>query len=138
MQNRYRGSAIKTVLVTGATGFLGRIISKNLCQYGYQVIGTGRSESPEQKVVKNFEYIKADISDTKTLGKICHDKQPDVIVHCAGIAHQKMFRSLPDTLYDKINYHAAVNLAKIGGKTNPNLYFILLSSICVYGGKWRH
>ncbi len=133
MQNRYSGSAIKTVLVTGATGFLGWMISKNLCRYGYQVIGTGRSGSPAHKGVKNFEYIKADISDTTTLDKICHDKQPDVIVHCAGIAHQKMFRPLPDTLYDKINYHAAVNLAQIGGKTNPNLYFIFLSSICVYG-----
>lgn len=133
MQNRCRDSAIKTVLVTGATGFLGRIISKNLCQYGYQVIGTGRSKSPKQRVVKNFEYIKADISDTKTLGKICNDKQPDVIVHCAGIAHQKTFRPLPDILYDKINHHACMNLAEIGGKANPNLYFIFLSSICVYG-----
>jgi len=133
MQNRCRDSAIKTVLVTGATGFLGQIIYRNLCQYGYQVIGTGRSEIPKQKVVKNFEYIKADISDTKILAKICNDKQPDVIVHCAGIAHQRTFRPLPDILYDKINHHASMNLAKIGGKANPNLYFILLSSICVYG-----
>ena len=133
MQNRCKDSAIKTVLVTGATGFLGRSISENLCQYGYQVIGTGRSKILKQRAVKNFEYIKADISDIKMLCRICNDKQPDVIVHCAGIAHQKAFRPLPDILYDKINHHACINLAKIGGKANPNLYFILLSSICVYG-----
>lgn len=124
---------IKTVLVTGATGFLGQKISMDLCQYGYQVIGIGRSISPNQKALKNPEYIQADISDTKTLEKICNIKQPDVIVHCAGIAHQNTLRPLPDILYDKINHHASVKLAQIGGKTNPNLYFILLSSICVYG-----
>jgi len=133
MQNKCRDSAIKTVLVTGATGFLGQIISKNLWQYGYHVVGTGRSKSPKQGALTNFEYIKADISDIKMLNKICNDKQPDVIVHCAGIAHQKTFRPLPDVLYDKINHHACMNLAKIGGKANPNVYFILLSSICVYG-----
>lgn len=133
MQNRSICPGTKTVLVTGATGFLGQIISMALCQYGYQVIGTSRSESPKQAPVKNFEYIKADISDTKMLGKICKDRQPDVIVHCAGIAHQRMFCALPDILYDNINHNASVNLAKIGGKTNPNLYFIFLSSICVYG-----
>lgn len=133
MQNEYISPGIKTVLVTGATGFLGQIISRDLCQYGYQVIGSSRSESPKQPTVKNFEYIKTDISDTKMLGKICNDKQPDVIVHCAGIAHQRTFRPLPDFLYDKINHHASINLAKIGGKTNPNLYFIFLSSISVYG-----
>lgn len=134
MQNKCISSpGIKTVLVTGATGFLGQIISMALSQYGYQVIGTSRSKDPKQKAVKNFEYIKADISDTNMLEKICNDTQPDVIVHCAGIAHQSPFRPIPDVLYDKINHHAAMNLARIGGKTNPNLYFILLSSICVYG-----
>jgi nucleoside-diphosphate-sugar epimerase len=133
MQNRSKDSAIKTVFVTGATGFLGRIISRTLCQYGYQVIGTGRSKTPKQKLVKNFEYISADISDTKMLANICNDKQPDIIVHCAGLAHQRTFRPLPDILYDKINHQACMDLAEIGGKANPNLYFIFLSSICVYG-----
>ena len=133
MQNRCKCSVVKTVLVTGATGFLGHIISRDLCRYGYQVIGISRSETPKQKKVKNIEYIKADMSDSKMLAEICNDKQPDVIVHCAGIAHQRTLRPLPDTLYDKINHHASVNLAKIAGKTNPNLYFIFLSSICVYG-----
>jgi len=133
MQNRYKGSVIKTILVTGATGFLGKIISRELCKDGYQIIGTGRSKIPKQKAVRNVEYIKVDISDTKMLAKICNDKRPDVIVHCAGIAHQRTLRPLPDSLYDKINHHASMNLAKIGGKANPNLYFILLSSICVYG-----
>ncbi|WP_218576693.1 NAD-dependent epimerase/dehydratase family protein [Desulfobacter latus] len=124
---------IKTVLVTGATGFLGQIISRDLCQDGYQVIGISRSKIPKQETLKNFEYIRADISDTKTLAKICNDRQPDVIVHCAGIAHQRMLHPLPDILYDKINHWASMNLAKIAGKANPNLYFIFLSSICVYG-----
>lgn len=124
---------IKTVLVTGATGFLGSTISKALCQCGYQVVGVSRSTNTQQKSIENFEHIKVDISDTKTIGKICRDRQPDVILHCAGIAHQKPFRPIPDASYDKINHQAAMMLAKICGKTNPNLYFIFLSSICVYG-----
>lgn len=124
---------IKTVLVTGVTGFLGQVIAITLYQLGYQIIGIARSGSPKQKAVKNFEYIKADISDIQTLKRLCNDKQPDVIVHCAGIAHQKMLRPLPDILYNEINHHASVNLAQIGGTTNPNLYFIFLSSSSVYG-----
>lgn len=133
MQNKGTALAIKTVLVTGATGFLGQAISMALSQYGFQVIGTGRSDKLTQKNLKNFEFIKADICDTKMLGKICQERQPDVIVHCAAIAHQKTFHPLPDSLYDKTNHHAAMNLARISGKINPDIYFIFLSSICVYG-----
>lgn len=133
MHNKCINSAKKRILVTGSSGFLGRHISMDLCREGHQVIGIGQSKIAKQKDVKNFEYIKADISNTQVLAEICQDKQPDVIIHCAGIAHQRTFRPLPATFYDEINHIASMHLAKLGGKINPNIYFIFLSSICVYG-----
>ena len=121
------------ILVTGVTGFLGRAIAIMLIRQGYSVVGTGRLTPPFLTGFDNFEYVKVDISDLEGMKEICMAKQPDVIVHCAGIAHQNKFKTIPETAYDRVNHQAAVNLARIAGMVNPNSFFIFLSSICVYG-----
>ncbi len=126
-------TSMQTVLITGVTGILGSPLAERLSCQGYTVIGMGRSDSHKTRKRNTYEYIKADILDTEKLKQLLNDKQPDVIIHCAGIAHQKAFCPCSDLLYDQVNHQAAVELAKIAGSVNPNLFFIFLSSMNVYG-----
>ncbi|HKJ30923.1 MAG TPA: NAD-dependent epimerase/dehydratase family protein, partial [Balneolales bacterium] len=56
----------------------------------------------------------------------------DVVIHCAGIAHQKI-GSTDLSTYMHVNSEATENLAKTAAENNPDMCFIFLSSISVYG-----
>jgi len=56
-----------------------------------------------------------------------------VVVHCAGIAHQNIFKPLDKDVYEDINSFATKNLAEIASRVNSKVQFIFLSSSSVYG-----
>ena len=121
---------MKTILVTGAGGFIGQAVCRNLLK-DYKIIAFDRIPLAERG--KNFISIKGNIADKDKLESICTDYFPDVVVHCAGIAHQSIFRPLDKEAYDNINFTATKNLARIVFRINPEAMFIFLSSISVYG-----
>ncbi len=120
---------MKIILITGSLGFIGRAICKKLsCQY--KIIALDNDSYSHNK--NTYISIKADIEDQNSLQEICIKYLPDVIIHCAGIAHQKISRSDSDA-YFRVNSDSTVNLAKAAIKANPNVHFLFLSSISVYG-----
>ena len=119
---------MKTILVTGASGFIGRSVVENLCE-SHQITGLSRSNrrNRENPFSANAEYIEADILDRSSLESICKKKRPDIVVHCAAIAHQGKFYASSENLYDRVNHRATVALAKMAGLVNSNVHFIFLS-----------
>ncbi|MCK5097988.1 MAG: NAD-dependent epimerase/dehydratase family protein, partial [Desulfobacteraceae bacterium] len=79
-----------------------------------------------------FVSVKGDITEIDLLDKLCKGYKPDIIIHCAGIAHQR-FSSVNLDEYHLVNSYATENLAKAAIKANPDVYFMFLSSISVYG-----
>lgn len=73
----------KTVLVTGAYGFIGRYVARKLAHDGCHVIGLGHGSwaREEWRTWGIAEWHSADIT-LETL--ITYAGEPDVIVHCAG------------------------------------------------------
>ncbi|GAI35946.1 unnamed protein product, partial [marine sediment metagenome] len=67
-----------------------------------------------------------------SVAAVCEKYFPDVVIHCAGIAHQKI-GTVDFATYMRVNSEATENLAKAAAKCNPDVYFIFLSSISVYG-----
>jgi nucleoside-diphosphate-sugar epimerase len=65
---------------------------------------------------------------------ICEKYSLDVVIHCAGIAHQKIGVVDSDT-YMRVNSEATENLAKVTAQCNPSGYFIFFSTVSVYGEK---
>ena len=53
-----------SILVTGATGFIGKKLLTKLSDSGYKVKAMSRSKYPD---TENIQYIKADALDTESL-----------------------------------------------------------------------
>lgn len=73
----------QTALVTGACGFVGRHVARQMASDGWQVIGLGHGSwaREEWQTWGIAEWHSADIT-LETL--ITYAGEPDVIVHCAG------------------------------------------------------
>ncbi len=69
---------MRNVLVTGATGFLGREVSSRLMRMGYRVVGLTRDIPDDLAVVP---WVGDLLSDEPFQGP---DLQFDAVIHCAG------------------------------------------------------
>ncbi|KAL9128612.1 MAG: hypothetical protein Q9217_002746 [Psora testacea] len=67
-----------SVVVTGATGFLGRQVLAAFKTAGWNAVGTGysRANAPSS--------LKLDLSDEKAVGALLAQHRPEVVIHCAA------------------------------------------------------
>jgi len=89
-------------------------------------IAKGADKSP------NIAWEQADLTDWDSSAEIFEKYSPDVVVHCAGIAHQKI-GAVDAAAYMRVNSEATEGLAKSAARANPDVCFVFLSSISVYG-----
>lgn len=93
----------KTVLVTGATGLLGKLCVKSLLSSGYntQVIALVRDKSKAESVFdesKRLSFLVQDINQ-----KIQTERRVDYIIHTASTTSSKDFVEKPvETIYTAI------------------------------------
>ncbi|MDA0657814.1 MAG: NAD-dependent epimerase/dehydratase family protein [Planctomycetota bacterium] len=71
------------VLITGATGFLGRFVTQRFIADGAQVTVVARRESPELRDLP-VRIVQADLREYEKLREACQDQ--DVIQHVGGIS----------------------------------------------------
>jgi len=102
----------KTILVTGAAGFIGSNLCEYLIEVGAQVraldnFATGHNHNIENLLNhENFNFIKGDIRDLATCQKACQGV--DFVLHQAALG------SVPRSIEDPIN----TNTANIDGFLN--------------------
>jgi len=122
------------VLITGGAGYLGTLLSKKLCDKGYEVrvidaLWYGKEPLKELINQKNFEIICADIRDlTKTIKSM---KDVDAVIHLASIVGMPASSIEPRTS-EEINYLATKNIAELCTLHNISTY-IFASTCSVYG-----
>lgn len=119
------------ILITGGGGYLGAHIALSVKEVGYQpVIIDNMSSGSEKNILAEYEFIKTDISDVKTLEKIMADNVVAVI-HTAAV--KKAGESMHNPgVYAKYNIADAILLLNSAIKAGINI-FIFTSSAAVYG-----
>lgn len=120
----------KTVIVTGATGLIGKSIVNKLLSLNATVIAVIRNRTKAENIFgsdrENLRYVEADIMALKP-----ENYNADYIIHAASKTSSKAFVSEPvETIMTSIiGTKNILNLATV----NPIKGFVYLSSMEVYG-----
>lgn len=120
---------MQKILITGAKGFIGSALCRRLAS-GNEIIGVDITKGPDKSA--NIVWEQADLTDWDSTNAICKKHSPDVVIHCAGIAHQKI-GAVDFAAYMRVNSEATENFAKAAVEGNPDVCFVFLSSVSVYG-----
>lgn len=117
-----------TVLVTGATGFIGKAVVTQLVEQGFNVRAMVREAPPMQE---SIEYFVADITESDQLDAACRDV--DCVVHLAGRAHVlHEADGSPLEAFRRVNVDGTLRLARAAASAGVTR-FVFVSSIGVNG-----
>lgn len=126
----------KRILLTGATGFIGRHILKNINLKKTDVTLLVRPETSQQRLGKlpdRVEKIFVNLGDIKRLRRELADREFDVIIHVAAIRNRK---NTSEEDYHLANVAATEQLALKAMENSAK--FIFFSSVGVYGSVPGH
>ncbi len=122
---------MKSVLVAGVTGFIGRYIARQFSEHGWNVIGVGtrsHENAPRQYL---YSYQQMVLPATE-LAELIKEIQPQVCIHCVGRASVGLSVTEPEE-----DFHTGVtvtfNLLNTLRLHAPQCRLIYLSSAAVYG-----
>jgi dTDP-4-dehydrorhamnose reductase len=103
------------VLISGGTGRLGR----ELVKFFPDCLHPTRAE--------------LDITDVRKVSKYIWRNRPDVVIHTAALTDVTLCEKDRQLAY-KINVTGTIELLNFCLSTNPNCYFVLVSTACVFFG----
>lgn len=132
----------KTVLVTGAAGFIGSFLSKALLHKGFKIVGVdnlndyydvelkhNRLEQFENE--ENFIFIKLNIADKDQVNGLFEKYRPDIVVNLAAQTGVRYSLENPD-VYVESNINGFYNIIE-ACRAYPVDHLIYASSSSVYG-----
>ena len=114
------------ILVTGATGFLGKRLVSTLIKENYKVKVLLRENRKMPFSHKNLECFDCNVHNTMHLKEAC--KNSDIIIHLAAVVNAKNKEE-----YIKVNVSGTINLINCAN-INPPMQFIFISSVNVLNG----
>ena len=133
----------KSILVTGAAGFIGYHLTKRLLDAGAVVVGVDNLNDYYEVSLKEerlsrlqgeegFRFVKADIADAEAVGAVFEEMKPEIVVNLAAQAGVRYSIDHPD-VYIESNIIGFYNLLE-ACRHNPVEHLVYASSSSVYGG----
>lgn len=120
---------VKRVLVTGASGFVGRRLMPRLTSAGHDAIGlTGPDADPGP--------LQVDLTDAEATRAAFAALRPDVVVHLAAMSSVGVGGSQPDEVW-RANFDGARSVAMAARALQRDVRMIFASSGEVYGRRFN-
>jgi UDP-glucose 4-epimerase len=126
---------MRTVAITGSAGLIGSHLSYRFLKLGFKVLGIDsliggyKTNMPTDN--NNFIYANMDILDTHMLSALFRQYKPELVIHCAALAHEGLSVFSPKTIVENIySGTASVASAAVSAKVAT---LINTSSMARYG-----
>ncbi len=116
------------VLITGAAGFVGRHLARELRAAGVETIGFDVPEAPAGEGL----WETGRVEDGAALAEIVARRQPDACVHLAGVASEGEARRAPERAV-RVNIEGTVALLEAFRARRPDARVLVVSTSQVYG-----
>lgn len=123
---------MKKVIVTGANGFIGTALCRELSNQGISVIAVVRNEEENISNIENLKGLRivySDLSEFKNLNEKISDRDIDVLYHLAWVGSAGPLRGCADVQFNNIKY--TCDTVKACSKMNCKR-FVFASSIMEY------
>lgn len=98
---------MRKAIVTGANGFIGTVLCKELSEQGVEVIAIVRNEEENVSNIENLNKLRiayCDLSAFRILADIITDRDVDVIYHLAWVGSAGPLRGDCDVQMDNVRY----------------------------------
>jgi UDP-glucuronate 4-epimerase len=136
----------KTVLITGAAGFIGSHLADALLARGDSVVAVDCFNDYYDPAIKRrniaaaledpkYHLRELDIGDCDAVLDVFRETRPDVVVHLAARAGVRPSLEHPRRYYD-VNIRASENILDAMRETRPS-HLVFASSSSVYGGNTK-
>lgn len=130
------------ILVTGAAGFIGSTLAKQLLSRGDEILGVDnfnpyysvaqkRSNAASLAEFNNFKLSEIDFTDYRALSNAFENFQPDVVAHLGAMANIRYSIDHPEQ-FVSVNVTGTNNLLMLAAKYNVK-NFIYASTGSIYG-----
>ena len=134
----------KTILITGAAGFIGFHLSKRLLESSIRIIGFDNINSYYDPSLKHarldilqkypdFTFIKGDLADHAAVTAIFEEFQPEIVVNLAAQAGVRYSIENPQ-VYIESNVVGFFNILE-ACRSHPVKHLVYASSSSVYGNQ---
>jgi len=119
------GSGSRRVLITGASGFIGRSALIEFESEGHRVTGTSTSGEGGLSAL--------DLERPEQIAEVLEEARPEVIVHLAGIQSVRESWKDPARAF-RVNTGGTAALLREAERQVPGVHFLFASTAAVYGG----
>jgi len=117
----------RTVLITGAAGFVGRALARVLAAEGWRVTGLDRSGPSGQ--VPFAEFWQGDLLDAAALARLSQGRSHAAVVHLAGL------RPGASRQGELLAVNVGGTSAALEQLARPGCHFVFFSTGLVYGDR---
>jgi UDP-glucuronate 4-epimerase len=132
----------RTILVTGAAGFVGSRLARVLLDRGDVVVGLDNLNDYYPRIHKDrhlaelipdkrFTFVEADLRDAARIGQVFAEHKPAAVAHLAAMAAVRYSVQHP-LIYGEVNVQGSMNLLD-AGRRNGNPAMVLASTGSLYG-----
>ncbi|MGZ8538619.1 MAG: SDR family oxidoreductase [Flavisolibacter sp.] len=119
------------ILVTGANGFVGNYLIRELLQNNYFVIAIGRGESRLDIETENLIYCSVDFTNNEELKLIFEEYNPDVVIHSGAMSKPDECELNKEAAF-RTNVTGTINL--LSHSKRAKSFFVYISTDFVFSG----